>query len=1600
MIVKNCLKYILHELISGVEKILFIALMSTSLIGFACHSTNISSVSSINNGNNTTTFTIDLTVDVGTLDGYSYGFALIFENNSSVSPIVLSNPTFTASLSRSGYNNLVGYTGSAIGSGLGATSSNYFDDRYGNRTDVLTYETDDDWFGFGSTSYSQTVVVTVQGCVENIKLDGDFRSTGSATAQGDPDCINNYLTGISCSTTCTSTPNLIFNGAAQYNSSCTICDRHNNNPPSCSCPSCGDITTCGGYTACNGNENDNSLDNNTNEFKLTHNCNCLGGSIWNDIELDLNKNFTIEAELWFGSNNSRGADGIAFVLQTDPNTTNNVSTGGSVGHGNLAPAFIFEFDSHQNSADPSTDHFQLITSLNQVSGNNIRDFVNFSTNLNVLTNNSVSLNEIEDGNWHLIRIDWESDPDNNPNTTEGRLNVFFDANDDGDIDDPSDHLISDFDYDLINTVFSNENGKVFWGFTSATGCFNNLHKIRNLNPIIPVDFSYNSYSFCSSDNNPVATITGESNGIFSGAPTGIVINSTTGEIDLDASDPGNYTVRYEINANCFVEKQVEIGLISTIAAIDPTNANASNNLVANLTNSQCVDASTNDWRLNGTSIATRNYSFNANETTQITDYSTHSNSGTINGTINWVNGYSGGARNFTNGPYITAGTGAFTQEFTFSAWIFPRQTTGTVRTIFSQTNNERFIFIQDGIIGIQFKDETANPIYWPSVYGDINIFEILPNNWYHVAVTRSLNNDINIYVNGILTRSVLNSGLIYVDNTGINYIGSEGTSSRRFDGIIDEVIVMDRAVSANQITAMFNDDVNSYFTIHSDETNCGETWTLNSTPFDASGVEGTPDLSSPVTLTSMSISTQPVNGADVCQGNAPNAMSVVASNGSGSYNYQWYECDDLLGSNQTAINGETNNSFTPPFNTPGTFYYLVEVTDQDPGCGAEFSIVVSQKVDENITTDAGPDQIICGNELATLSGSITGGTSTGNWSSSGTGAFDNTSSMTAVYTPSSSDISNGSVTLTLTSDINGACPAVSDDLILTINSIPWANLQWPPDGSICPSGSFNAFGRIFVDNVTQGAGAGQNITAEIGYSTSNTNPNLWTNWVSATYNLDDGNNDEYIGTLSGLSAGTYYYAFRYSYQSCDYVYGGFSFDVNGGGAGGIWDGITYTSGVLTVNSTDATFTYPQCCYFTTDTDPTPIPTVTGIAGTYSCSDNNLAISNDGTIDLDASSPGLYTITHTLINCPVTSNQNVLISLGNNCNTPTFTPLSDPSNQVVASNLGNNEYQLTPNTPSVRGAIWCDQPINLNYSFTISSQLYFGDNNNGADGISFVLHQYYQPNPVGSIGYYLFDPSIAVEFDTYYNNLSTNFIDQGAPSTDHMAVQLNGNRDHQSSTHNLLPPVDLGNIEDDQYHDVVLNWDVNSLVFSIYLDNNLIGTVNRDLRNDFTGLVYWGFASSTGAAYSLHKFKYVNSSFWYGRDETDLNDVYNQWQGDVNSPTEMVTDPIDNTSQYTTASWFNPCNWSASFVPDYDTDVVIPQQSNYTNHPIVNYNTSIFSNHSVLNFDMDRDGDIDSDDQVQGKGFAKSLKTEGDGLFFIKSDDGDPTSQDAELQIRE
>lgn len=126
--------------------------------------------------------------------------------------------------------------------------------------------------------------------------------------------------------------------------------------------------------------------------------------------------------------------------------------------------------------------------------------------------------------------------------------------------------------------------------------------------------------------------------------------------------------------------------------------------------------------------------------------------------------------------------------------------------------------------------------------------------------------------------------------------------------------------------------------------------------------------------------------------------------------------------------------------------------------------------------------------------------------------------------------------------------------------IDWANLQWPGSGTIALYDDYNVYAQVYEPGITDAVGQGAGITVWIGYSTSDTDPSTWTDWVSATYLGDEGNNDEYIANLGAdiTSTGTYYYASRFQLNTVPYVYGGFS--------GGFWDGTTNVSGELTVEA--------------------------------------------------------------------------------------------------------------------------------------------------------------------------------------------------------------------------------------------------------------------------------------------------------------------------------------------------------------------------------------------------------------------------------------------------
>jgi len=132
------------------------------------------------------------------------------------------------------------------------------------------------------------------------------------------------------------------------------------------------------------------------------------------------------------------------------------------------------------------------------------------------------------------------------------------------------------------------------------------------------------------------------------------------------------------------------------------------------------------------------------------------------------------------------------------------------------------------------------------------------------------------------------------------------------------------------------------------------------------------------------------------------------------------------------------------------------------------------------------------------------------------------------------------------------------------NPIDYANLQWPPTGSIVQGGSLTVYGQVYEAGLTDTtSGQAPGIQAWVGTNATNTNPNTWTNWTAATFNVEAGNNDEYQAAIgSGLTPGTYYYATRFKLGNGSYVYGGIN--ASAPNNGNFWDGATFGSGVLTV----------------------------------------------------------------------------------------------------------------------------------------------------------------------------------------------------------------------------------------------------------------------------------------------------------------------------------------------------------------------------------------------------------------------------------------------------
>ncbi|MBI3501119.1 MAG: PKD domain-containing protein [Bacteroidetes bacterium] len=223
-------------------------------------------------------------------------------------------------------------------------------------------------------------------------------------------------------------------------------------------------------------------------------------------------------------------------------------------------------------------------------------------------------------------------------------------------------------------------------------------------------------------------------------------------------------------------------------------------------------------------------------------------------------------------------------------------------------------------------------------------------------------------------------------------------------------------------------------------------------------------------------------GADisVCSNNANASLNGSSSTGTGTWS--------TLGSGTFSPNNTTLNATYVPgaADISAGSVNLILTTTGNGNCNAEKD-TVAIIFTAPPTASAGGNQTVCANNsVVALSG--TSSTGSGHWSSLGTGIFSpNSNTLNATYTPSASDISAGSVALTLTTLNNGGCIAVSSQMTITITPAPTANAG--ADQTVCS----NNAGVILSGSFTVSSGAQWSTSGDGTFSPDNITMN-------ATYN--------------------------------------------------------------------------------------------------------------------------------------------------------------------------------------------------------------------------------------------------------------------------------------------------------------------------------------------------------------------------------------------------------------------------------------------------------------------------------------------------------------------
>jgi fibronectin type 3 domain-containing protein len=252
------------------------------------------------------------------------------------------------------------------------------------------------------------------------------------------------------------------------------------------------------------------------------------------------------------------------------------------------------------------------------------------------------------------------------------------------------------------------------------------------------------------------------------------------------------------------------------------------------------------------------------------DYSGYANDATIHGAQWTSDGVVGGAYVFDGRtdymriPDVSSldGDGSW-NELSIEFWVKPLSESRGARIIAKKVAGDS---TGEYMVGFQTSGSPTNTLFfgvyngssWQDTWSDANT-HLAAGNWYHVVCTYESGPGLKIYINGTLRNSKALTGPIFNDDVSVSVFGSplfigqdgSGDQSRRFfNGLLDEVKIYRRALSADQIMQDYveaGSGQSSRATIVPAETVEDEVWRCGVTPNDSFG-DGLTVLSNPVTV--------------------------------------------------------------------------------------------------------------------------------------------------------------------------------------------------------------------------------------------------------------------------------------------------------------------------------------------------------------------------------------------------------------------------------------------------------------------------------------------------------------------------------------------------------------------------------------------------------------------------------------------------------------------------------------------------------------------------------------------------------------------------------